>query len=271
MVANAEIARALEAAYQDFHSHYHRGRDPISLAHHYASPADKEIAGFLAAILAYGNVTTIINSVTKVLTRLGPSPYRAIIDGDFENHFEGFRHRFTTGTDMEILCAWLRAALRSHGSLEAFFTAETPAGETDMRSRLSRFVRRLESGPLSPSLARRYAHRTRGLKYLLSDPMRGSACKRLNMFLRWMVRPDDGIDLGLWRTLAARELMLPVDTHLLKTLRLLKWTKSKQATWRVVEAATQRLRLYYPSDPIRYDFALCHLSMTGKSLKIYYE
>jgi uncharacterized protein (TIGR02757 family) len=91
------------------------------------------------------------------------------------------------------------------------------------------------------------------------------------MFLRWVVRKKDGIDLGLWTRIHTRQLMLPVDTHLLQTLRALRWTRSRQATWRVVEAATHRLRRYAPEDPIRYDFALCHLSMAGGSLRQYSE
>jgi uncharacterized protein (TIGR02757 family) len=261
--------RLLEAAYSDFHSHYYRARDPVSLVHNYKSAKDREVAALVASTLSYGNVATILTSVSRVLTRLGPSPYRSVIDGRLENYFEGFRHRFTTGTDISILTEWIGGALRSHGSIESFFLGDESNHSKIMRDRLSDFVRRLEAQPLSPALQGQVRHRMRNLKYLVSDPVRGSACKRLNMFLRWMVRSDDGIDLGLWRRVSASSLMLPVDTHLLKTLHLLKWTRSKQATWRVVEAATAKLRLYAPDDPIRYDFALCHLSMEGRSLKSY--
>lgn len=134
---------------------------------------------------------------------------------------------------------------------------------------LSDFVTRFAAQPLPKGLEPRRLERARSLKYLLSDPLRGSACKRLNMYLRWMVREADEIDLGLWKCVKKEQLMLPVDTHLLKTLRILKWTSSKQATWKVVEEATERLRKYAPEDPIRYDFALCHLSMAGGKISQY--
>lgn len=264
-----EIRRLLDAAYGDFHSHYYRDRDPVSLVHNYTTARDREVAAFFASLLSYGNVATILASVNRLLMRLGPSPYQSVIDGHPENLFEGFRHRFTTGLDLEIVSEWVSGALRSHGSLEAFFLGETTVFHGTVKDHLSGFVRNLEAQPLRPSLRSQVERRSRNLKYLLSDPVRGSACKRLNMFLRWMVRQEDGIDLGIWSRIPASALMLPVDTHLLKTLRLLRWTRSKQATWRVVEAATAKLRLYSPEDPIRYDFALCHLSMEGRSLKSY--
>ena len=105
------------------------------------------------------------------------------------------------------------------------------------------------------------------MKYLLPSPGEGSACKRLNMFLRWVVRPDDGIDLGLWRCVDPATLFLPVDTHILQVLRRLRWTQSKTANWRLCLAATDRLRRIDPKDPIRFDFSLCHLSMRGDDVR----
>jgi uncharacterized protein (TIGR02757 family) len=265
---NPVILKLLESAYSDFHSHYYREKDPISLVHAFQDAPDREIAAFLSALLAYGNVATILGSVGRILLRLGNSPYSTLIDGRFAGHFSDFKHRFTTGDDMEIVCYWVSSVLRSHGSLEAFFL-DDPSPGPEMKQRISSFVRRLVGQPLPPSHEPVLRRRHRNLKYLLSDPDRGSACKRLNMFLRWMVRPEDGIDFGLWKGSSPSQLMLPVDTHVLQTLKVLRWTRSQQASWRVVEEATERLRLYSPSDPIRYDFALCHLSMAGKNIRQY--
>lgn len=266
-MATTQIKHLLESAYQDFHQHRYRDKDPVMLAHAYSRPEDREVAAFLAACLSYGNVKTILTSATRVLAVLGKSPQKALAQRAFRGKFDGFTHRFTKGSDIENVCEWLAGALEEHGSLHTLFTRVSAA--KPMQQRLSVFLNTLTAMPLPPQLMRQRTARERNLKYLLPDPMRGSACKRMNMYLRWMVRADDGIDLGLWPEVHPRDLMLPVDTHLLKTLRLLKWTRSQQATWKVVEEATHRLRGYFPDDPIRYDFALCHLSMEGRTVRDY--
>lgn len=259
-----ELAATFEKAYQEFHSSFYRDRDPVRFAHLYPDPRDQEIVGLLSALLAYGNVTSILRSVASLLAPLGESPYETIRRGQYEGRFSGFVHRFTRGDDVEILCAWIQRALETDGSLQAFFTAGA-AGSAPMKDRISQFVRRLWTTELSVRQKKMRDRRARNLKYLLSDPHQGSACKRLNMYLRWMVRPADGIDLGLWNDVKPADLMLPVDTHILKMLQHLRWTGRKQATWLVVEQATERLRAINPRDPIRYDFSLCHLSMEGKT------
>jgi len=262
-------SKLLELAYRDFHSHYHRERDPVSLCHPFTDPRDQEVAALLSAVLSYGNVATILTSVRRVLSVLGPRPASGLRMSKEWPGLSGFRHRFTTDADMEILFSWLRTALETHGTLENFFSNGQPTLEGELKPHLSSFVTRLTAQSLPARLERIRSARERNLKYLLSDPERGSACKRLNMFLRWMVRKD-AVDLGIWRCLRQDQLMLPVDTHLLKTLQQLKWTRSKQANWRVVESATLRLREIAPEDPIRFDFSLCHLGMSGKRIKDYH-
>lgn len=256
------LRNLLEAAYRDHHSCHSRERDPLSLVHRYNDPADQEVVGLIAAVLSYGNVRTILNSAEKVLAVLGPSPRRTLSQPFFCESLADFRHRFTTGDDFRILFAWIHTALLTHGSLEAFFLDGKPA-PTRMREALGSFVARFTAQPLPEALAVLRQTRARQLKYLMPDPARGSACKRLNMYLRWMIRPNDGIDLGLWKGVSPSILVLPLDTHLLQTVRALRWTRSQQANWKIAEAATQRLRRLCPEDPIRYDFALCHLSMEG--------
>lgn len=260
------LSKVFEKAYQDFHSRRHRDLDPIKLVHQYTIPQDQEVAAFLTAVLAYGNVTSILSSVGKVLAPLGKSPHDYLkTTGNLTSLWRGFTHRFTRGEDIEILACWMRAALRSHGSLEAFFMAESKSDS--MKELLSSFVQRFTNQELPSHLRKVAIQRKRNLKYLISDPNRGSACKRLNLFLRWVVRPQDGIDLGLWKKVSPAQLILPLDTHLLNTLHQLKWTRSPQASWKVAELATEKLRQYDATDPIRFDFALCHLSMSGYNLK----
>lgn len=260
-----ELGKLLERAYQEYHSHYHRERDPVSLVHTFKNPKDQEVVAFLAALLSYGNVSTILSSIRKVLGPLGSSPYQFIKEQPLGGLWRGFYHRFTTGEDIEILFHWLKAALNSHESLEDYFLSGSRPNET-MKDLIGHFVRRLTEEPLPAHLLKVKEKRQRNLKYLISDPARGSACKRINLFLRWVVRPQDGIDLGLWQKVDPSKLILPLDTHLLKTLKRLKWVRTEQASWKIAEKATNELKRYCPTDPLRFDFALCHLSMEGGSI-----
>lgn len=263
MSKNNSLHVIFEKAYNDFHSQFYRDRDPVRFAHLYPDRKDQEIVGIISALLAYGNVTCILQSAASALARLGEHPHAAILSGSFRGQFHGFVHRFTQGVDLEILCCWLQQALQEKGTLENYFS--DAGGEGPMKNKLSRFVQKLTAEPLPTGLRKSLKARGRNLKYLVSDPQQGSACKRLNMFLRWMVRPADGIDLGIWKQIHPSELMLPVDTHILKMIKQFGWVTTEQATWKVVEQATDHLRKINPADPIRYDFSLCHLSMEGKN------
>lgn len=264
MLSDPAIIRLLENAYEMFHTEHRRERDPVSTVHRYADPRDREVVALIAAVLAYGNAKIILRSIDAVLRCLGDRPAQTLLESSKRRSIPStFRHRFTTADDLEILLAWITEALKSHGSLEAFFIeGKAPR----MAASLSSFVQRLTSQPLPPDLRRTAAKRSRNLKYLVSDPMQGSACKRLCLFMRWMVRAEDGIDLGIWTKVSPADLVLPIDTHILKALQQLSWTDSKNATWKVSEQATAHLRRLNPADPLKYDFALCHLSMTGNRL-----
>jgi uncharacterized protein (TIGR02757 family) len=259
-------ASLLDAAYAAYHLQVERHRDPIDLVYRYDHPEDREIVAFLVSSLSYGNVTTICTSATRLLGFLGERPAETLKRRDDFPELAPFRHRFTTGDDLRVVLAVLAAVVRNHGSLEKFFLA---AGKDSVSSqeRLERFVDAIRDTPVPAPLARHRALRSRSMKYLLPSPREGSACKRLNMFLRWVVRPADGIDLGLWTNVDPAGLFLPVDTHILQVLRRLRWTDSKTANWRVCVAATERLRRIDPRDPIRFDFSLCHLSMAGDDVR----
>lgn len=257
-----KLKAVLEAAYADHHSERSLAKDPISLVHAFGDPRDQEVAGFLCALIAYGNVATILKSAKAVLAPLGPSPYRTLLNYSNPFSLPAFKHRFTIGVDFEIVFHWIHCVLAEHGTLENFFVGNQPPS-APMRELLSSFVSRFTAQSVPPYLQAARAARQRQLKYLLPDPARGSACKRLNMYLRWMVRPSDGIDLGLWKSLSPASLILPLDTHVLQTIGQLGWTTSGQASWKLAEMATSRLKELCPEDPIRYDFSLCHLSMEG--------
>ncbi|NDG27004.1 MAG: DUF2400 family protein, partial [Proteobacteria bacterium] len=175
---NSKIKTALETAYREFHSRPHRDQDPLAIVHAFVRPEDQEIVAFIAALLAYGNVTSILSSIRKVLKPMGESPYRFIKEAELSGVWSGFYHRFTTGDDIEIVFLWLKSVLQRSGSIESFFVEENT--ELPMKSLLSSFVQRLSQQPLPASLRIKAKSRQRNLKYLLSDPLRGSACKRLN-------------------------------------------------------------------------------------------
>ncbi|MBI3293782.1 MAG: TIGR02757 family protein [Deltaproteobacteria bacterium] len=257
-----DLQRILDSAHRDFHNHFHRDRDPIQWPHRFNDPRDQEIAAFFSAILAYGNVATILTSLNRIFAALGPSPSHEVFASDLLERFEHFVHRFTRGVDIAIVCHWLKTILDQSGSIETFFGKPATA-----REGLESFAERIHALPLPPKLKSAAERRQRNLRYLISSPKQGSSCKRLNLFLRWVVRPNDGIDLGLWQTIDPSLLMLPIDTHVLKVIRELGWTRSRSALWKTSEEATERLRRLCPADPVRYDFALCHLSMSGFTIK----
>lgn len=253
-----------EKAYLDFHNLRERTRDPVQFAYRYDTPADKEVVAFISALLSYGSVTQILSSIEKALLPLGQSPAQYLKNNSLSGLWGGFQHRFTQGVDLEMIGYFLKETLSRYGSIESCFV-DCPS--KSLEARLSFFVNRFWKSSFISQFQKPLKKRERNLKYLLSDPQRGSACKRLNLFLRWVVRPADGIDLGIWSQVHPQDLILPVDTHILKILRALKWTSSQTASWKVALSATERLRRICPEDPIRYDFALCHLSMSGYTLK----
>lgn len=256
----------LDLAYTRFHGEFHRERDPVSRVHRYTDPLDQEVVAFFAAVLSYGNVRTILNSVDELVVWLGPKPHNKLKDDPLSNLPKKFTHRFTTAQDIAIVAQWVSKLLDEFGSLEnAALHFSRP--QAPVQTALSGLSQDLFQTKLSKYWTRVRNKRTRNLRYLISDPLRGSACKRLNMYLRWVVRPNDGVDLGIWKKFSPADLILPIDTHLLKIIRELKWTKSNTASWKVAEAATNELIKLDCLDPIRYDFALCHLGMNRLTLK----
>jgi uncharacterized protein (TIGR02757 family) len=229
---------------------------------------DREIVGLLAAGLAYGRVASIRGSLLDLLDRLGPRPARFVDSfepGRDAGRFDGFVHRFTRGRDIALLLHLVRQAKERSGSLEAFFVEGDPAPASDtLGPALDAFGARmfaLDARPFFPDGA---VPRRNGARWLVPVPGGGSACKRSCLFLRWMVRPDDGVDCGVWTSLSPSRLVLPLDTHLLRVVRALRWTRRKSPSWAMALEATAKLRLLDPADPIRFDFALSRLGILGR-------
>jgi uncharacterized protein (TIGR02757 family) len=188
---------------------------------------------------------------------------RAVHPHELRASYRGFRHRWTTGRDVADLLWRVAQALRDHGSLHELFLRGYEPADRNIGSALTRFVDALLEYDGRPVAGRTAGSPGKGVRYLLSRPADGSACKRLNLFLRWVVRPDDGLDLGLWSEITTGQLVIPLDTHSSRVSRALGLTRRATIDWRAAEEVTDALRRYDPADPVRYDFALCHVSMSG--------
>lgn len=225
--------------------------DPLEFLYRYDDARDREIAGLVASSLAYGRVKQILSSVAGVLERMGPSPAGFLADaepGALTRVFAGFRHRFTSGDDIADLLAGARGAIAEYGSLEACFSDGVSDGDSTVVPALSSFVDRL-----ARAAGRRPAS-------LLPLPGRGSACKRLNLFMRWMVRSDE-VDPGGWTGVPTSKLVVPLDTHMHRISRALGLTCRNQADMRTALEVTDGFRRFAPEDPVKYDFAITRLGI----------
>ena len=230
--------------------------DPLEVVRRFDMPEDQEVAALIASSLAYGRAEKIVETVEQVFLLMGGAPYAFVLQFDPPKHADRFRsyvYRFTRGDAITDLLLMVQAALRQFGSLQALFLKGYNPKDPHIGSGLTQFVETLLD--YSPSLSA-----NGGVRYLLPSPRTGSACKRLNLFLRWMVRQDE-IDLGLWRPVSPSRLIIPVDTHIARLSRLLGLTARRQADWKMAEEITTALRVMDPADPVKYDLSLCHLGM----------
>src|SRR5688500_15278383 len=226
--------------------------DPVSIPHLFTRKQDIEIAGLFAAVLAWGQRVTIINKCKELMAWMDHDPYRFILDHRERDlkRFEGFRHRTFNGTDALYFIQALKFIYSKHVSLEEVFFI-SPMEETVERGiiRFHHLFFSLDDHP----------HRT---KKHLSTPERKSTCKRINMYLRWMVRQDDcGVDFGLWKKITPAQLVCPCDLHVDRVARRLKLIRRKQTDWLTALELTANLRKLDPVDPIKYDFALFGLGI----------
>jgi uncharacterized protein (TIGR02757 family) len=219
--------------------------DPLQLVLRYDDPPDQEVVGLIAAAFAYGRAETIVANIGVVLARMTPSPHRYLATFDraeATRRFAGFAHRFHKTRELVDLLECISA----HRSLGALFRT---CYDGDIAESLHRFV-----------MAVRGTNRTAAIQYLLPSPHDGSACKRMNLFLRWMVRRTPP-DLGLWTFVDPATLVMPVDTHIHRIATFLGLNDRKSADWKAARAITDRLAVFDAADPVRYDFALCRLGI----------
>jgi uncharacterized protein (TIGR02757 family) len=226
--------------------------DPLQLVLRYDEPRDQEVAGILAAAFAYGRADIVVANVGRVLGRMAPSPYHYLTTftpADAKRTFAGFSHRFHKTPELVALMTCLAAAVREHGTLGELFRVCYDDADADIGPSLTRFVAAL--------IGKR---RTKALDYLLTSPANGSACKRMNLFLRWMVRRTPP-DLGIWSFVDPAKLLMPLDTHVHRIATFLGLNNRKSADWKTARALTNRMTKFDPDDPVRYDFAICRLGI----------
>jgi uncharacterized protein (TIGR02757 family) len=238
-------------------------RDPVGVLHRYADPLDQEIVGILGSSIAFGNMVTIRAKLDDALARLGPSPARAADDEKAVHAaLRGWVHRVFRGEDIARLVVGAREVQREAGTLGAAFARElalrsAPDALRDTLARWSALIR--DRGGLARSAAKT---KRRGPAHLLPDSYGSSGSKRLLLYLRWMVRPADGVDLGLWTGLVPPSILLiPVDTHIYKLARNLGFTQRRDLSWQTTVEITSVLSRFDRDDPVKYDFALCHMGM----------
>jgi len=247
--------------YRSF-DHVTSATDPVHIVRRYERPEDREVVGFCAAALAFGRVASVLQSIEALLAVMGPRPadfVRRFEPADHREQLAPLVHRWISGRDLAALLLVLRRMLGECGSIEAFFARGDEPGTPHIGPALDRF----SSEALATDLRAAYGRavpRQRGVAYFFPRPSAGSACKRLNLFLRWMVRRD-AIDLGVWPSVTPARLVIPLDTHVIRLGRCLRLTRYTSPGWKMAVDITESLRALDPEDPVRFDFALCHVGM----------
>ena len=254
----AQMRDVLEGLYARYNRRQFIDTDPLQFVYQYSNRADMEVAAFLAAQLAYGRVQHIKNSLTDLLGRMGNSPYKFV--RNFDKHkrrkLKSFKHRFTTGDCLSDLLMLLKKVLSQYGSLQKFFVQGYEPSDKNIIPALSKFC-----DSLLDMYAKTHNGRvSRSLNYLLPRPASGSACKRLNLFLRWMVRDDD-VDAGLWKSIDKAKLIIPVDVHMSRLCRILGFYDRKTVSLVTAVKITESFAEIEPADPVKYDFALSRIGI----------
>jgi uncharacterized protein (TIGR02757 family) len=251
----------LDDLYRSF-DHVTSATDPVHIVRRFTSPADREIVGFCAAALAFGRVASVLQSIESLLAVMGPHPaafVRRFDPAQERLRLEPLVHRWISGRDLIALLIVLQRMLIEAGSIEAFFLQGDVATSPHVGPALDSFSTRALATYLRAAYGRRVP-RQRGVAYFFPRPSAGSACKRLNLFLRWMVRRDE-IDLGVWSKVSSARLVVPLDTHVIRLGRCLKLTRYTSPGWKMALDITNALRAFDSTDPVRFDFALCHVGM----------
>lgn len=258
-----KLKHILDKFYKEYDFSERVLHDPVEFPHKYKSPADIEISAFIASCLAYGRVDLFKPVTERILNSMGKSPYDFLMSFELKrqkNLFSGIKYRFNENEDILCLLHILSVLLIKHKTVEKIFMKFYKSNDPDIGSVLSGFIEHI----LGIDTEKVYGRNIRpsGLLQFFPSPSKGSACKRMNLFLRWMVRDRD-IDFGIWQGIPKNRLIIPLDTHIAKISRCLGFTKRASADWKTAVEITESLKIFDPEDPLKYDFALCHHGISG--------
>ncbi|MBF0520116.1 MAG: TIGR02757 family protein [Nitrospirae bacterium] len=255
-----KLKELLDSFYNSFDFKERVLNDPIEFPSLYKTPGDIEVSGLVAASFAYGKVTLFKPVIQKILQKMGLSPHEFLINFDIKTHgklFSGISYRFNRNEDVLAFLFVIGEILKNYGSVKSLFLENFNGSIYDSISGFVQYALSVNTEPVYGN-----NQKTNGFLQFFPDPAKGSACKRVNMYLRWMVRNKD-IDFGLWPEIPASALVIPLDTHISKVARCLGLTKRKTNDWRAAVEITQALSVFEPLDPLKYDFALCHHGISG--------
>ncbi|WKN32802.1 TIGR02757 family protein [Porifericola rhodea] len=254
MPLSTDFRELLEVKAEEFNQPAFIEDDPISIPHAYQQKQDIEISGLIAAVLAWGQRKTIISKCKEFFAYMDNAPYDFVLHHQEQDlkAFLAFKHRTFNATDALYFISFLRHYYQQYESLEDAFIMYMKQDDKDIENGLVGFREQFFSLPDYPERTRKH----------IATPARNSACKRLNMYLRWMVRKDDkGVDFGLWNRIKPSQLICPCDLHVDRVARRLGLISRKQTDWHTALELTNNLRLLDAEDPVRYDFALFGLGI----------
>ena len=254
-----QIKQRLDEIYRAYHRPCYLAMDPLVCVHRFGEDGQIEIAGIVASALAYGRVEQIIASVNRVFEITGPDLLQFSSITSFREKsalLADFKHRFNDGIDIALLFECVKHVLAEHGSPGGLFASAYRPVDRDIGNALDSYVRYFRSRALEI-----LGFRKKTFEYLFPMPSSGSACKRMNLYLRWMVRVRDGLDFGIWKDIPTQKLVIPLDTHVARIGAALGFTGRKTADWRMALEITDSLKKIDPDDPLKYDFSMCRAGM----------
>jgi uncharacterized protein (TIGR02757 family) len=234
--------------------------DPLQFLHLFSDPKDIEVMGFIASVFAYGNIKQIINTLSKIVAASENNPYLFVKNFNSKvdsEKLKGIKHRFYSEKDIIDLFSILNLTYKKFGLLRNLFLKFYNVNEINLKNSISNFSNHFLG---LEQKSNKIKNLSLGFKFMFPLPELGSACKRMNLFLRWMVRKDD-LDFGLWSEIPTNKLIIPVDIHVARICKQLKLTKRKNVSWKMAEEITANLKKFDRVDPVKYDFAICHIGM----------
>jgi len=259
----SKLKKTLDRFYKDFNFKERVKHDPIEFPHRYSDPDDIEVAAFISSCFAYGRVDLFKPVIESILKPGAKHPAEFISNFSLKKdskHLKDISYRFNKEKDILCLIYIMSKAIKKDGSLKGLFYRHFKSGHDDIRNALTGFVEFMTAIDTTPVYGKNI--RPPGLKQLLPSPITGSACKRMNLFLRWVVRKKD-IDFGIWDRISPSKLIIPLDTHIARISRCLGLSSRKSPDWKMAKEITDSLIKLDPGDPLKYDFALCHHGISG--------